>query len=532
MPRSLRWRLQLWYALVLLLVVTGFALLLYYRVSAADWRDLDAELEAAANYLDANLRRFPPHELASGPADEARPRRPPRGERGPRPEAPPEDPQRGPGPPPADRDFAPDPPFGARDPRRDPPPPRGPRLPFPGRERLLAELELPRHAPHSPEAARAREIYFGVWTNDGQMLKADGLAADETPPEPGRARSGFRPRPGRREIVMAGPSGTTILVGKSIEREAARMRGFAWQLAGGALAVLAVGLTGGWVVSSRIVRPIASISTTAAAISATNLERRLDTRDVDTELAELVGVLNAMFDRLQAAFEQLTRFTADASHELRTPLAILQSHAELALSRNRTPDEYRDTIRTCLSVCGRMSTLVDGLLLLARADAGKLDLHRQAVDLKRLVEESIALFQPLAAEKQVRLETHLAAATVEGDAGRLAQLVTNLISNGIQFNQTGGVVEVSLATRAKEVVLTVRDTGCGISPAGQAHLFERFYRVDTARARASGGNGLGLAICKCIVEAHGGQIAVQSEVGQGTTVTVHLSAAPAGSRGH
>src|SRR5262249_46143957 len=156
---------------------------------------------------------------------------------------------------------------------------------------------------------------------------------------------------------------------------------------------------GGWLISARILRPVAAISATASAISATNLSQRLDPQAVDRELAELAGVLNAMFDRLEAAFERQARFTADASHELRRPLAVLRSHAELALSRPRSAEEYRQTLETCLRAEGRMTALVEGLLTLARADAGKLDLLRQPVDLRQVTEESVALFRPLAEGK-------------------------------------------------------------------------------------------------------------------------------------
>jgi heavy metal sensor kinase len=286
--------------------------------------------------------------------------------------------------------------------------------------------------------------------------------------------------------------------------------------------VLAVGLAGGWVISSRILRPVAAIAATASAISATSLSRRIDPEAVDRELADLARVLNAMFERLEGAFERQARFTADASHELRTPLAIIRTHAELALNRPRPAEDYRETIETCLRAAGRMTALVEGLLTLARADAGKLDLVRQPVDLAQLIEESVTLFRPLAAARKVTLRATLAPMEVRGDAGRLAQVVTNLLSNAVQYNKPGGEIEVRLARVAADTVLSVRDTGCGIPEADRPHLFERFYRVDKARSRASGGNGLGLAICKSIVEAHGGTIGFHTAEGRGTTFWVRL----------
>jgi heavy metal sensor kinase len=311
-------------------------------------------------------------------------------------------------------------------------------------------------------------------------------------------------------------------VGKPIDREQAALTAFAWQLGGVGFVVLAAGLVGGWMISNRILRPVAAITATASAISATNLSERLDTTTVDRELEELARVLNAMFDRLEAAFERQARFTADASHELRTPLAIIRTHAELALSRQRSSEEYRETIDACLRASGRMTDLVAGLLTLARADAGKLDVQRKSVDLKPVVEECVAQLLPLGQKKGIVLSADLEPAVVMGDSTQLGQVITNLVNNAIQFNRPGGTVKVQLNVMSGETILSVRDTGCGIPAEDRPHLFERFYRVDKARSRASGGNGLGLAICKSIVETHGGTIGFESTLDIGTTFWVRL----------
>jgi heavy metal sensor kinase len=368
--------------------------------------------------------------------------------------------------------------------------------------------------------------YFAVWRADGSLLKARGL------PEPLDVRdlgpflappqARWRQRGEYREIALGGPLGTRILVGQSVRREHAELRAFAWQLAGASVVVLAVGLAGGWLVSARILRPVAAIAATASAISETNLSERIDEATVDRELAGLADILNAMFARLEAAFERQVRFTADASHELRTPLAIIRSHAELALARPRTAEEYREAVETCLRASTRMTALVEGLLTLARADAGKLDLSREPVDLKRLVTETVALLRPLAEAKGLRVEMDLAPAIVRGDADRLAQVVTNLMSNAVQYNRPAGAVRLRLAVTDGWAVLSVGDTGRGIQEADRPHLFERFFRVDKARGRASGGHGLGLAICKSIVQAHGGTIGFQTEWEHGSTFWVRL----------
>lgn len=490
MLKSLRWRLQLWYALVLLAVVGGFAGLLYVQMRVSRLGDIDHDLDASAHYFDAALRRFPPSEFGRASGHE-RLRQPP-------PEMFPDD---------FDRPF----------------PPPGP----PSRERLLRELELPRPPGPGPGRLGADESrYFAIWRSDGTILKATdpppGLERPEASPGGPSHPAALRQRGEYREAVMLGPGRTTILVGESIRPQLDALRAFAWQLAGVSAIVLVVGLAGGWLVSARILRPIAAISSTASAISETSLAQRIDVGEVDRELAGLAAILNDTFARLEAAFARQIRFTADASHELRTPLAILRSHAELSLSRARTPEEYRQTIEACLRAAVRMTELVEDLLLLARADAGKLDIRKERLDLKQVVEETIILLLPLADAKGVRVTAELASARMLGDAGRLAQVITNLLTNAIQHNRAGTGVHVRLAAADGEIELRVEDTGPGIPAAERAHLFERFYRVDKARSRTSGGYGLGLAICKSVVEAHGGTIGVESALERGSVFWVRL----------
>jgi two-component system OmpR family sensor kinase len=496
MFKSIRWRLQLWYALVLLAVVAGFAAIQYQSVGAARFSELDAELETSALYLDAQLQRFPPREL-DGTAPE-RPHGRPRNsdEEG--------------------RDLRPGPPRG----RNGPPPLKPP----PSLERLREELTLP--ASGEGRGGRAAEQFFAIWKADGVLLKARGVAADRTAPElsggsrPGRLRVWQRGE--FREAVLTGTHGARILVGRSSQREESELLAFAWQLVGAGVVVLGVGLAGGWWISARILQPVATIAATASAISANNLSQRLDPREVDQELTGLVEVLNAMFERLEAAFERQARLTADASHELRTPLTILRSHAELALARPRSAEEYRDTIETCLRAATRMAGLVEGMLTLARVDAGKLELSHQPLNFQRVIEESVELLRPLATKKNITLTCQLAPLKVSGDAGRLSQVITNLVTNAIKYNQPGGQVEVTLGLTPAGALLSVRDNGCGVPVEDRPHLFERFYRVEKSRVRTSGGNGLGLAICKGIVEAHGGTLGFETELGRGSTFWVQL----------
>ncbi len=533
MVRSIRARLQIWYAIVLVVVIGGFAGVLYYQVRTDRLRRIDARLEAAVRYLEATVRSLPPHELIDGP--------PPAGDGPPPPERPP---FRRPGPPPGRRPQPDDRPerFGGEPRENDfegPPdgpgdrfgsPPNGP----PGR-RPRVTIELPGSLLDQPREEPEDWPYFVIWRAKGSILAAssgrvvgprpDALAYSSSAPPGFR----FQPR-GRREAFLTGPAGTLILVGKPIDRELSELQNFAWQTFGSGTAVLVVGLLGGWVISRSITRPISEISRTASAISASNLSGRIHTAGIDLELLGLANILNEMFTRLEAAFLRQSRFTSDASHELRTPLAIIHSNVELALSKPRSVDEYRQTLTACLRASSRMASLVDGLLTLARADAGRLDLLFKPVDLSHIVEEVIDQYRQLAENGKVSLSVEESnSAIVNGDAVFLARILGNLLSNAIRHTAAGGHVQLSLRANAEFASIAIQDNGCGIPLEDQPQVFERFFRADKARSRALGGNGLGLAICKCLVEAHRGTISFTSIPDRGTRFEIRL---PLGTRTH
>ncbi len=397
-------------------------------------------------------------------------------------------------------------------------------------------LEISYHLRGRFEGDVVTTPYYAFWRANGELLKTSRPSLAIPFPEPRHANSPaspphFRERGDLREVIVAGPPGIQLLVGRSIGKEQAELRQLLWLLGATGAGVSLLGLAGGWLLSRRAVRPIYAITAMASGISASNLSRRINLAETESEMGNLAGVLNDMFGRLESSFQQQVRFTADASHELRTPLSIIYSHAELALGKPRSPEEYRETIDTCFRASKRMKSLVESLLVLARADAGKLAINREHFDLKDVVEECAELVSSLAAAKKVDLKLDLQSTPIHGDTFRMAQVVTNLLTNAIHYNREGGSVTVALAATAGEgtagtdgaAVLTVTDTGVGIAEEDQKHLFERFYRVDKARSRELGGSGLGLAICKSIVEAHGGTIMFTSKLGEGTSFVVRLA---------
>jgi len=364
--------------------------------------------------------------------------------------------------------------------------------------------------------------YFAVWRPGGEFVFAsrEGLAI------PFPERAGFRDRQQRREIAIESSLGLLILVGQHTGERREDLREFLGLLIGSGLAVMGLALLGGWFLSGRVLAPIRRISRTASEISGSNLSGRIDVGRTESELGRLAITLNEAFERLQEAFERQSRFTADASHELRTPVSIILTSAEQTLERDRDPAEYRESLEAVLRAARRMKGIVDGLLTLSRADSGALTMGHDGVELAELVEESLGLFAPMAKERGVTLSWSGPKLLVSGDRVALQEVFANLVSNGIRYNRPGGSVSVSLEEDGDRILAAVTDTGIGIPAEHLPHLFERFYRVDEARSREAGGNGLGLAISKWIVESHGGSIAVGGRVGEGTTFTVVLPRDP------
>jgi heavy metal sensor kinase len=278
--------------------------------------------------------------------------------------------------------------------------------------------------------------------------------------------------------------------------------------------------------TGRALQPVDRIGATANRISMGNLSERIDVAETDGELGRLAGVLNATFARLEAAFAQQRQFTANASHELRTPLAVIISETQTALARERSAEDYRETVQVCLQTAQQMRRLAESLMKLARFDAGQEILEQAPFDLAQVAQACVELVRPLAEANRLSLSTHLAPAKARGDADRCAQVVTNLLANAIQFNQPGGQIEVTTRVEGGLPTLLVRDTGQGIAAEDLPHIFERFYRADRSRSRRDGHAGLGLAIAKSIVEAHGGSISVVSTPGAGATFKVQLPAEP------
>lgn len=280
----------------------------------------------------------------------------------------------------------------------------------------------------------------------------------------------------------------------------------------------------GAALAQTAIAPISRIQRTADRINREqDLGRRIESSGAEDELGRLAVTINLMLDRIEGMFDRQRRFLADVSHELRTPLTTIRGEVELM---GRTGHTDPDALKAVHAEAERMSRMIDDLLMLARADSGvPVVKDPRPVSLDGVL---LDVYQQgcMLARGSHRLELDVdAPAVVTGDPDRLKQLVLNLVTNALTHTPAGTMVRLGLARDGRDVVVTVADDGPGIPTADRAHIFDRFYRADKARARASGGTGLGLAIVRSIAQAHGGSVAVESERGRGTTFSVRLPAA-------
>lgn len=289
----------------------------------------------------------------------------------------------------------------------------------------------------------------------------------------------------------------------------------------GVIALLATGLVG-YRLATLALRPVDLMTQRAQLIGRDHLKARLAEPVTDDELSRLAHVLNEMLDRLYQIIESHQGFAADASHELRSPLTSLRSRLEIALRRTRTAEQYRQVIADCLSEVERLTRLAEDLLELARSDAHRLTLDLSEVELQPLIAGEIVRVQPEAETRHIKLSVEVSPAlTVIADETRLRRVLNNLLSNAIHYSQPeGGQVKVSAGNGGNDVWIEINDDGIGLDAEQQQRIFERFWRADKARNIRTGGAGLGLAICREIVRAHGGQIQVSSTPGAGTTFRV------------
>jgi signal transduction histidine kinase len=254
----------------------------------------------------------------------------------------------------------------------------------------------------------------------------------------------------------------------------------------------------------------------------TNLSERLPEYEGKDEFGKLVSTLNRMIARLENGVHRVQQFTQDAAHELRTPLTTLRGELELAYQQDGLPDDLSASIQKSLDKAILMDEIIESLMLLAQSDTGNYPIQKNTIQLDELVRDAVDDIKSLIDNGPITVRLKSCdAIEITADKQLIHRLVLNLSDNAVRFTKQG-TIEVTLRRVEKKAELVIADTGIGIPPENLPDIFDRFYRVDKARSRANGGSGLGLSICKWIVDAHGGKIVVDSEVSKGTRVTVSL----------
>lgn len=289
--------------------------------------------------------------------------------------------------------------------------------------------------------------------------------------------------------------------------------------------MLLISVGGGFVLSGRALEPINRITAEARSIGIQDLKRRIPVPETGDELQVLAETWNQLLARLESAVERLTQFTSDISHDLSTTITIMMTTAGLALSRNRSPEEYRSALRSINVECEATAQLLDTLLIIARADLVDQKIEWRSVNLTEVVEEVSRQFEARAVLKEQTIDLHAESnVSIEGDLSLLRRMLSILLDNAIKYTPEKGFIRVSLTREENKAIIQVSDTGIGIPAHALPKIFDRFYRVDESRAGSGESSGLGLAIAKWVVEAHHAAIHVVSAPGKGSTFTVSIPA--------
>jgi two-component system heavy metal sensor histidine kinase CusS len=271
--------------------------------------------------------------------------------------------------------------------------------------------------------------------------------------------------------------------------------------------------------TKRGLRPLAEISQSVKRIQPTRLDQRVASTGWPNELQPLAESFDEMLTRLEDSFTRLSQFSADLAHELRTPISNILGEAQVALTRNRTADEYRQVIESTVAECERLSRITDSLLFLARADSAREQIKCTWFNGRAAVEKIANFYTTLAEDRHIRIECD-GEANIHADSLLFTRAVSNLVDNALRFSPDGSAVRVSISTTDDGTEISVRDNGGGIAAKHLGRVFDRFYRADPSRS--SGGTGLGLALVKSIAELHGGSVTIESEINRGTNITLRF----------
>jgi heavy metal sensor kinase len=388
-----------------------------------------------------------------------------------------------------------------------------------------------------PESKQVLERLVEIRSSSGSVLYRNERLGSQTlggDPIPGEGEGGYSIRSARLSsgtiVRMASRrhtlNGRPILIRLGYSEEPIWTRFYELAVAS-VLAlpvVLALAGLGGYMLAKRALAPLSEMAWRAEQITSERLQERLPSAEVDDELGHLARVFNSLLARLEQSFEQLRRFTSDASHELRTPLTSIRSVGEVALQRDGSREDYRDTIGSMLEEVNRLTALVDSLLTISRADAGRIQLHPTVFSAMDLAREAAGLLEVMVEEKGQRIKVEGdERVDMKGDRVFLRQALVNILHNAVKYSPVGATISVAVQYEpGGSIRLSVIDNGPGIAPEHAAKIFDRFYRVDESRSREAGGAGLGLAIAQWAVRVHGGDVRLLTAQGEGCAFQIYL----------
>ncbi|MEQ1856393.1 MAG: heavy metal sensor histidine kinase [Longimicrobiales bacterium] len=385
------------------------------------------------------------------------------------------------------------------------------------------------------EAGFEDQRWLEVLSPEGELLYQEGTSALALPPSAQESRDGAS---GRAESIEVGVGsvvrmrtasssvgGSTVLV-RAARSEALVRHELRELLVGmglGLPAAVLVACLGGYFLAGRALRPVGQMAERASAITAESLGQRLPIENAHDELGRLGSVLNDTLARLEGSFETMRRFTADAAHELRTPLTALRSVGEVTLRESRSGEAYREAVGSMLEEVDRLTRLVDTLLTLSHSDSGRVEIRAESIELRSFAEQAKNYLEVLADEKQQSIVVDGSAeAWIEADPRLLHQAISNILDNAIKYSPVGSCIRVEIHSDSDIAGIDVVDQGPGIAAEHIQRVFERFYRVDGARSRQTGGAGLGLSIARWAIQANGGTVGIDSKLGEGTRFVVRL----------
>jgi heavy metal sensor kinase len=389
------------------------------------------------------------------------------------------------------------------------------------------------------QAAGVKKVFFRLLSLNGQVFSSSNMAYwknidihEATIKELLRGRNHVFETitiPQRKEKVrilyaMLGPT-IVLQVGQAMESYSRFLDAFKGIFITTMTFLIVVAAGIGWFMARRAVSGVEAVTRTAQKISGGNLEERVPVKARGDEIDQLATTFNQMLDRIQSLLTEIKEMSDNMAHDLRSPITRIRGIAEVTFSTGKSLAEYEAMAANTIEECDRLLDMINTMLMISKAEAGVDHLTREEINLTGVVQEACRLFEPTAEDKGIALSCHAPDEShFFGDMRMIQRMLSNLLDNAIKYTPSGGSVNVSVAENGAQVVISIKDTGIGISPRDIPHIFERFYRCDESRSQT--GIGLGLSLARAIARAHGGDIATTSTPNQGSTFTVILPKSP------